>query len=89
VFWYDDPWVEQLEAIHDTVKSGKARYLGASSLFAWQFAQMNHIERENGWTPFVNIQCQYNLLYREDEREIIPYSRNQGIAVLALYAWIS
>jgi aryl-alcohol dehydrogenase-like predicted oxidoreductase len=70
-----------MEALHDIVKSGKARYLGASTMFAWQFAQMNHVARENGWTPFVNMQCQYSLLYRENERELIPYCRDQGIAV--------
>ena len=72
---------ETMEALHDIVKSGKARYLGASTMFAWQFAQMNHVARENNWTPFVNMQCQYNLLYRENERELIPYCLDQGIAV--------
>lgn len=72
---------ETMEALHDIVKSGKARYLGASTMWAWQFAQMNSIARENGWTPFVNMQCQYNLLYREEEREMIPYCHDQGIAV--------
>jgi aryl-alcohol dehydrogenase-like predicted oxidoreductase len=75
------PIEETMEALHDIVKSGKARYLGASTMFAWQFAQMNHVARENGWTPFVNMQCQYNLLYREEEREMLPYCRDQGIAV--------
>jgi len=69
------------KALHDIVKAGKARYLGASTMFAWQFAQMNAVARENGWTPFVNMQCQYNLLYREEEREMLPYCRDQGIAV--------
>ena len=50
-------------------------------MFAWQFAQLNHVAREHGWTPFVNMQCQYNLLYREEEREMLPYCRDQGIAV--------
>ena len=77
----DTPLEETMEALHDIVKSGKARYLGASTMFAWQFAQMNHTARKNGWTPFVNMQCQYNLLYREEEREMIPYCRDQGIAV--------
>ncbi len=75
------PIEETMEALHDIVKSGKARYLGASTMFAWQFAQMNHVARENGWTPFVNMQCQYSLLYREEEREMLPYCRDQGIAV--------
>ena len=77
----DTPIQETMEALHDIVKSGKARYLGASTMYAWQFAQMNHVARENGWTPLVNMQCQYNLLYREEEREMIPYCRDQGIAV--------
>jgi aryl-alcohol dehydrogenase-like predicted oxidoreductase len=77
----DTPIEETMEALHDIVRSGKARYLGASTMFAWQFARMNHLARENGWTPFVNMQCQYNLLYREEEREMLPYCRDQGIAV--------
>ncbi|MFQ5983562.1 MAG: aldo/keto reductase [Woeseiaceae bacterium] len=72
---------ETMEALHDIVRSGKVLYLGASTMFAWQFAQMNHVARQNGWTSFVNMQCQYNLLYREEEREMIPYCRSQGIAV--------
>ncbi len=75
------PIEETMEALHDIVKSGKVLYLGASTMFAWQFAQMNHVARENGWTSFVNMQCQYNLLYREEEREMLPYCRDQGIAV--------
>jgi aryl-alcohol dehydrogenase-like predicted oxidoreductase len=77
----DTPIEETMEALHDIVKSGKARYLGASTMFAWQFARMNHVARENGWTPFVNMQCQYSLLYRENEREMLPYCGDQGIAV--------
>jgi aryl-alcohol dehydrogenase-like predicted oxidoreductase len=77
----ETPLEETMEALHDIVRSGKARYLGASTMFAWQFAQMNHVASENGWTPFVNMQCQYSLLYRENERELIPYCRDQGIAV--------
>jgi aryl-alcohol dehydrogenase-like predicted oxidoreductase len=77
------PIEETMEALHDIVRSGKVRYLGASTMFAWQFAQMNHVARENGWTTFVNMQCQYNLLYREEEREMLPYCRDQGIAVTA------
>ena len=77
----DTPIEETMEALHDIVNSGKARYLGASTMFAWQFAQMNHVARENGWTSFVNMQCQFSLLYRENERELIPYCRDQGIAV--------
>ena len=74
---------ETMEALHDIVKAGKVRYLGASTMFAWQFEQMNHVARRNGWTPFVNMQCQYNLLYREEEREMIPYCNHRGIAVTA------
>ena len=77
------PIEETMEALNDIVRSGKVRYLGASTMFAWQFEQMNHLARKNGWTPFVNMQCQYNLLYREEEREMIPYCHDQGIAVTA------
>ena len=75
------PIEETMEALHDIVRSGKVRYLGASTMFAWQFERMNHVARINGWTAFVNMQCQYNLLYREEEREMLPYCRDQGIAV--------
>ena len=77
----ETPIEETMEALHDIVKSGKARYLGASTMYAWQFAQMNHVARENGWTTFINMQCQFSLLYRENERELIPYCQDQGIAV--------
>jgi 1-deoxyxylulose-5-phosphate synthase len=75
------PVAETMQALHDTVRAGKVRYLGASTMYAWQLAKMNHVAAMNGWTPFVNMQCQYNLLYREEEREMIPYCRDQGIAV--------
>jgi 1-deoxyxylulose-5-phosphate synthase len=75
------PIEETMEALHATVRAGKVRYLGASTMYAWQFARMNHVAAMNGWTPFVNMQCQYNLLYREEEREMFPYCRDQGIAV--------
>ena len=75
------PVEETMEALHDTVRAGKVRYLGASTMYAWQFAKMNHVAATNGWTPFVNMQCQYNVLYREEEREMFPYCRDQGIAV--------
>jgi aryl-alcohol dehydrogenase-like predicted oxidoreductase len=75
------PIEETMEALHDIVRSGKVRYLGASTMFAWQFEQMNHVARKNGWTSFVNMQCQYSLLYREEEREMLPYCQDQGIAV--------
>jgi aryl-alcohol dehydrogenase-like predicted oxidoreductase len=77
----DTPVEETMEALHDTVRAGKVRYLGASTMYAWQFAKMNHVAALNGWTPFINMQCQYNLLYREEEREMLPYCRDQGIAV--------
>ncbi len=77
------PIEETMAALNDIVRSGKVRYLGASTMFAWQFERMNHVARQNGWTPFVNMQCQYNLLYREEEREMIPYCNDQGIAVTA------
>lgn len=79
----DTPVEETMETLNEIVRSGKVRYLGASTMFAWQFEQMNHVARLNGWTPFVNMQCQYNLLYREEEREMLPYCRDQGIAVTA------
>ena len=75
------PIEETMAALHDIVKAGKARYIGASTMWAWQFAEMNAVARENGWTRFVNMQCQYNLLYREEEREMIPYCLDQGIAL--------
>jgi 1-deoxyxylulose-5-phosphate synthase len=77
----DTPVEETMEALHDTVRAGKVRYLGASTMYTWQFAKMNHVAVMNGWTPFVNMQCQYNLLYREEEREMFPYCRDRGIAV--------
>jgi aryl-alcohol dehydrogenase-like predicted oxidoreductase len=77
----DTPVEETMEALHATVRAGKVRYLGASTMYTWQFAKMNRVAAMNGWTPFVNMQCQYNLLYREEEREMFPYCRDQGIAV--------
>jgi aryl-alcohol dehydrogenase-like predicted oxidoreductase len=77
----ETPVEETMEALHATVRAGKVRYLGASTMYTWQFAKMNHAAAMNGWTPFVNMQCQYNLLYREEEREMLPYCRDQGIAV--------
>lgn len=75
------PIEETMSALHDIVKSGKARYIGASTMYSWQFAKMNHIADKNGWTRFVNMQCQYSLLYREEEREMMPYCQDEGIAV--------
>jgi len=76
------PIEETLEALHDVVKAGKARYLGASSMYAWQFAKTLHLARENGWTPFVSMQNFYNLLYREEEREMLPLCNDARIAVI-------
>jgi aryl-alcohol dehydrogenase-like predicted oxidoreductase len=76
------PIEETLEALHDVVKAGKARYLGASSMYAWQFAKALHLARENGWTPFVSMQNFYNLLYREEEREMLPLCADERVAVL-------
>jgi 1-deoxyxylulose-5-phosphate synthase len=75
------PVEETMEALHATVRAGKVRYLGASTMYTWQFAKMNHVAQMHGWTRFINMQCQYNLLYREEEREMFPYCRDQGIAV--------
>jgi aryl-alcohol dehydrogenase-like predicted oxidoreductase len=77
----DTPIEETMEALHETIRAGKVRYLGASTMYAWQLAKMNHVAVMNGWTPFVNMQCQYNVLYREEEREMFPLCRDQGIAV--------
>jgi aryl-alcohol dehydrogenase-like predicted oxidoreductase len=77
----DTPLEETMEALNDVVRAGKARYLGASTMYAWQFAKMNAIAERNGWARFVNMQCQYSLLYREEEREMMPYCRHEGVAV--------
>jgi 1-deoxyxylulose-5-phosphate synthase len=79
---YDTPIEETLEALHDVVKAGKARYIGASSMFAWQFAQALYLADRHGWTRFVSMQNHYNLLYREEEREMIPLCADQGIGVI-------
>lgn len=75
------PIEETMEALHDVVKSGKARYLGASAMFAYQFQQANHVAEKNGWTKFVSMQNHLNLIYREEEREMIPYCRSEKIAL--------
>src|SRR5581483_10004021 len=79
---YDTPIEETLEALHDVVKAGKARYIGASSMFAWQFAKALYTSKLRGWTRFVSMQNQYNLVYREEEREMLPLCRDQGIGVI-------
>jgi len=76
------PIEETLEALHDVVKAGKARYLGASSMFAWQFTKALYTARANGWTAFATMQNHYNLLYREEEREMLPLCADQGIGVI-------
>lgn len=79
---YNTPIEETMEALHDIVKSGRARYIGASSMFAWQFAKAQHIATVNGWTRFVSMQPQVSLVYREEEREMIPLCIDSGVAVL-------
>jgi aryl-alcohol dehydrogenase-like predicted oxidoreductase len=79
---YTTPIEETLEALHDVVKSGKARYLGASSMYAWQFSKALHLARQHGWTAFVTMQNHYNLLYREEEREMMPLCTDERIGVL-------
>jgi 1-deoxyxylulose-5-phosphate synthase len=81
---WDDrtPIEETMEALHDVVRSGKARYIGASSMYAWQFAKAQSVAERNGWTRFVSMQNHYNLVYREEEREMIPQCADQGIAIM-------
>ncbi|CDR13127.1 aldo/keto reductase [Streptomyces iranensis] len=76
------PVEETMEALHDVVKAGKVRYIGASSMFTWQFAKAQHLAEANGWTRFVSMQSHYNLLYREEEREMLAFCADQGIGVL-------
>jgi len=76
------PVEETMEALHDVVKSGKARYLGASSMYAWQFAKMQQAAERHGWTRFVSMQNHYNLIYREEEREMLPLCVDQGVGVI-------
>ncbi len=76
------PIEETMEALHDVVRAGKARYLGASSMHAWQFAKAQHVAERNGWTRFVSMQGHHNLLYREEEREMVPLCRDQGVGLI-------
>jgi aryl-alcohol dehydrogenase-like predicted oxidoreductase len=76
------PIEETMEALHDVVKAGKVRYLGASSMYAWQFAKAQHVAERGGWTRFVSMQNHYNLLYREEEREMMPLCQDLGVAVI-------
>ena len=79
---YETPIEESMEALHDVVKAGKARYIGASSMYAWQFAKSLYTADLFGWTRFVSMQNHYNLIYREEEREMLPLCRDQGIGVI-------
>jgi aryl-alcohol dehydrogenase-like predicted oxidoreductase len=76
------PIEETMEALHDVVKAGKARYIGASSMWAWQFAKAQSLAESHGWTRFVSMQNHYNLLYREEEREMLPLCIDQGVGVI-------
>jgi len=79
---YDTPIEETMAALHEVVRAGKARYIGASAMFAWQFAKAQHVAERGGWTQFVSMQNHYNLMYREEEREMIPQCLDQGVAVI-------
>ena len=79
---YETPIEETLEALHDIVKAGKARYIGASTMFAYQFSKSLYISELKGWTKFVSMQPYYNLLYREEEREMLPLCLEEGIGVI-------
>lgn len=79
---YETPIEETMEALNDVVRAGKARYIGASSMWAWQFQKALHVAEKHGWTRFVSMQNHYNLIYREEEREMLPLCRDQGIGVI-------
>ena len=79
---YATPIEETMEALHDVVKAGKARYIGASSMYAWQFSKALHVAEQHGWTRFVTMQNYVNLLYREEEREMLPLCASEGIGVI-------
>jgi aryl-alcohol dehydrogenase-like predicted oxidoreductase len=76
------PIEETMEALHDVVRAGKARFIGASSMFAWQFSKAQHTAEAHGWTKFVSMQNHYNLIYREEEREMIPLCLDQGVGCI-------
>jgi len=78
----ETPIEETMEALHDIVRAGKARYIGASSMYAWQFAKAQYVAEKNGWTQFVSMQNHYNLVYREEEREMIPLCRDMGVGLI-------
>jgi aryl-alcohol dehydrogenase-like predicted oxidoreductase len=79
---YETPIEETMEALHDVVKAGKARYIGASSMFAWQFAKAQYVADAHGWSRFVTMQNHLNLLYREEEREMLPLCADMGVGVI-------
>lgn len=79
---YETPIEETLEALHDVIRAGKARYIGASSMFAWQFTKAQYTAKLHGWSPFVSMQNHYNLIYREEEREMIPCCIDLGVALV-------
>ena len=79
---YEVPIEETLEALHDVVHAGKARYIGASSMYAWQLCHALHVAERHGWTRFISMQPHYNLLYREEEREMLPFCAEEGIGVI-------
>ncbi|MEN2983644.1 MAG: aldo/keto reductase [Dictyoglomaceae bacterium] len=78
---YNTPIEETMEALHDVVKSGKVRYIGASAMFAWQFQKALYTAEKHGWTKFISMQNHYNLIYREDERELIPLCKEEGVGL--------
>jgi aryl-alcohol dehydrogenase-like predicted oxidoreductase len=79
---YNTPIEETMEALHDLVKAGKVRYIGASAMYAWQFLKANHVAEKNGWTRFVSMQNHLNLIYREEEREMLPLCKEEKIGVI-------
>ena len=84
---YNTPIEETLEALNDVVKVGKARYIGASSMHASQFAQALELQKQHGWAQFVSMQDHYNLIYREEEREMLPLCYQEGVAVIHGARW--
>lgn len=84
---YNTPIEETLEALNDVVKAGKARYIGASSMHASQFAQALALQKQHGWAQFVSMQDHYNLIYREEEREMLPLCYEEGVAVIPGVHW--
>lgn len=78
----ETPMEEIMETLHDIVKSGKVRYIGASTMYTWQFQKLQNIAEKNGWTKFVTMQNHYNLMYREEEREMIPFCKDSGVGII-------